>query len=186
MTLACCTALVGLLAVLASPVCAETASSAKPDGAGSAELEQPAVFDINARSGALKETVQKGQMLVWRGKDGDKERQFQVDNISVAFLRSETGSQVKTTFSGNVSSLGYLTFDEAKLNLTVRTKAGAALYSWSFGIAVKCGDSNKPLTPLTNDMPMDIAANVFANAGAVEVAELTEQNSHGVKTQRCG
>ena len=178
--------LLGLCAGLASPVCAETSSGSKPDGAGSAELEQPVVFDINARSGALKETEQKGQALIWRGKEGEKERQFQVDNISVAFLRNETGSQVKTTFSGNVSSHGYLTSDDAKLNLTVRTKAGAALYSWSFGFAVKCGDSNKPLAPLSNDMPMDIAANVFANAGAVEVAELTEQDSHGVKTQRCG
>ena len=178
-------ALVGLMAFAASPIHAQTTNRAGPDGAGAVELERPAVFDLLPRTGSLKETVQKGQALVWRGKEGDKERQFQVDNISVAFLRSETGSQVKTTFSGNVSSLGYLTSDDAKLNLTVRTKAGAALYSWSFGIAVKCGDNNKPLTPLSNDMPMDIAANVFANAGAVEVAELTEQDSHGVKTQRC-
>jgi hypothetical protein len=151
-----------------------------------ADLEQPAVFDIAARSGALRETVQKGQALIWRGKEGEKEREFQVDNISVALLRSETGSQVKITFSGNVSSLGYGTSEDAKLNLTIRTKAGAALYSWSFGIAVKCGDSNKPLAPLTNDMPMDIAANVFANSGAVELAELPEQEAPGVKTQRCG
>jgi hypothetical protein len=176
-------ALAGLSALVASPLHAQP--QGKSDDAEHAELEQPAVFDINPKSGSLKETVQKGQTLVWRAKGGGKERRFQLDNISVAFLRNETGSQVKITFSGNVSSLGYSTSDDAKLSLTVRTKAGAALHSWSFGIAVKCGDSNKPLTPLTHDMPMDIAANAFANAGAVEIAELTEQNSPGVKVQRC-
>jgi hypothetical protein len=170
--------------VLLLGICAASGSGFVTD-AWSAELEQPAVFDIAARSGALRETVQKGQTLIWRGKEGEKQREFQVDNISVALLRSETGSQVKITFSGNVSSLGYSTSEDAKLNLTIRTKAGAALYSWSFGIAVKCGDSNKPLAPVTNDMPMDIAANVFANSGAVELAELPEQESPGVKTQRC-
>jgi hypothetical protein len=34
-------------------------------------------------------------------------------------------------------------------------------------------------------MPTDIAANVFANAGAVEIAELTEPDSPGVRVQRC-
>jgi hypothetical protein len=178
-------ALIGLLAVAASPIHAQTAGKPKPVGDESAELEQPTVFDITAKSGSLKETVQKGQVLFWRRKQGQKERLFRLENISVALLRNETGSQVKITFSGNVSSLGYSTSDEAKLNLTIRTKAGAALYAWSFGITVKCGDSNKPLTPLTNQMPMDISANVFANAGSVEIAELTEPSSPGVKVQRC-
>lgn len=178
-------AIVALCAVVASPILAQTASKSKPDDAQHAALEQPAVFDIAAKSGSLKETVQKGQELFWRRKDDQKERQFRLDNISVALLRSETGSQVKITFSGNVTSLGYQSTDEAKLTLSVRTKAGAALYSWSFGITVKCGDSSKPLAPLAHDMPTDIAANVFANAGAVEIAELTEPNSAGVRVQRC-
>jgi hypothetical protein len=178
-------AIVALCAVVASPVLAQTAGKSRPDGAEHAALEQPAVFDIAAKSGSLKETVQKGQELFWRQKAAEKERQFRLDNISVALLRNETGSQVKITFSGNVSSLGYRSSDEAKLTLSVRTKAGAALYSWSFGITVKCGDSGKPLAPLTHDMPMDIAANVFTNAGAVEIAELTEPNSPGVGVQRC-
>lgn len=178
-------AIVALCAVVTSPTLAQTASKSKPDGGEHAALEQPAVFDIAAKSGSLKETVQKGQELFWRRKAGEKERQFRLDNMSVAFLRNETGSLVKITFSGNVSSLGYLTPDEAKLNLAVRTKAGAALYSWSFGIAVKCGESSKPLAPLAHDMPTDIAANVFANASTVEIAELTEPNSPGVRVQRC-
>jgi hypothetical protein len=178
-------AIVAVCAFVASPILAETTSGTKPDGAEHAALEQPGVFDITAKSGSLKETVQKGQELFWRRKTSDKERQFRLDNISVAFLRNETGSLVKITFSGNVSSLGYQPSDEAKLTLSVRTKAGAALYSWSFGITVKCGDSSKPLAPLAHDIPTDIAANVFANAGTVEIAELTEPNSPGVPVQRC-
>jgi hypothetical protein len=175
--------LVALLALVASPLWAETRS--RPDGADTAELERPAVFDLSPRTGSLKETVQKGQELIWRRKDGEKERQFQLDNVSVALLRSDTGSQVKITFSGNVSSLGYQTSDEANLTLAVRTGAGAALYSWRFGISVKCGDDKKPLAPLTHDMPTDIAANTFANANAVEIAEYTESNAPGVQAQRC-
>jgi hypothetical protein len=178
-------AIVAVCAVVASPIRAETAVKSKPEDTGHAALEQPAVFDIATKSGSLKETVQKGQELFWRRKAGDKERQFRLDNISAAFLRNETGSLVKITFSGNVSSLGYQSSDEAKLTLSVRTKAGAALYSWNFGIAVKCGDRGKPLAPLAHDMPTDIAANVFANAGTVEIAELTEPDSPGVRVRRC-
>jgi hypothetical protein len=178
------TVLVALLALVASPLWAETRS--RPAGADNAELERPAVFDLSPRTGSLKETVQKGQELTWRSKEGEKERQFRLDNVSVALLRSETGSQVKITFSGNVSSLGYQTSDEAKLTLAIRTGAGAALYSWRFGIAVKCGDDKKPLAPLTHDMPTDIAANAFANAGTVEIAEYAEPNAPGVQVRRCG
>jgi hypothetical protein len=32
--------------------------------------------------------------------------------MSVAFLRSESGGQVKMTFTGNISSLGYLTAEK--------------------------------------------------------------------------
>src|SRR5215468_3398883 len=99
-------------------------------------LEQPATFEIAANTGSLKETVQKGQQLVWRPKGGASDGGFRVNNISVAFLRSESGGQVKMTFSGNVSSLGYLTSEEAKLNVNVRAKGGASLHSWSFGVSV--------------------------------------------------
>jgi hypothetical protein len=58
--------------------------------------------------------------------------------MSVGFLRSESGGQVKMTFTGNISSIGYLTGEEAKLNAIVRAKGGASLNSWSFDILVKC------------------------------------------------
>ena len=60
-----------------------------------------------------------------------------------------------------------------------------ASFSWSFGISVKCADKDQPLTPLTHDVPTDIAANVFTNVSAVEVAEPAEPNFPGVKVQRC-
>ncbi len=176
-------ALIGFSAFVASPIRAETS---KPNAGEFAELERPAVFDIAASTGSLKETVQKGQELLWHGKEGQKERQFQISNISVAFLRSEAGGQLKMTFSCNVSSFGYLTPEPAKLNVIVRSKGGAALHSWSFGIAVKCGDNNQPITPLTHEVPSDVAANVFTNVGTVELAEYREPGFPGVKVQRCG
>jgi hypothetical protein len=110
---------------------------------------------------------------------------FQITNISIAFLRSETGGQLKMTFSCNLSSLGYLV-DEAKLNVIVRSKGGGALHTWTLGISVKCADKNQSLTPITHDVPNDVAANVFTNVNAVEVAEYTEPNFPSVKVQRCG
>ena len=142
------------------------------------------MFEISTATGSLKETAQKGQELIWHRKGKSAERRFQVANIAVAFLRSETGGQLKMTFSCNVSSLGYLV-DEAKLNVIVRSKGGAAIYTWTIGIAVKCADKNQSLTPLTHDVPNDVAANVFTNVNAVEVAQHTEPNFPGVKVQRC-
>jgi hypothetical protein len=177
-------ALIGLSTCVASPLLAQTPNRSK-DAADTLTLEQTAVFDINANTGSLKETVQKGQQLVWRPKGGPSDGGFRMINISVAFLRSESGGQVKMTFSGNVSSLGYLTSEEAKLNVNVRAKGGASLHSWSFGISVKCADKDQPLTPLTHDVPTDVAANVFTNVSTVEVAEPAEPNFPGVKVQRC-
>ena len=177
-------ALIGFSTCMALPARAQTPSRPK-DAEGFATLEQPAVFEIAANTGSLKETVQKGQQLVWRPKGGPSDGGFQVSNISIAFLRSESGGQVKMTFSGNVSSLGYLTSEEAKLNVNVRAKGGASLHSWSFGICVKCADKDQPLTPLTHDVPTDVAANVFTNVSSIEVAEPAEPNFPGVKVQRC-
>jgi hypothetical protein len=178
------TALIGLSTCVALPVRAQTTSRPK-DAMEFVTLEKPAVFDITANTGSLKETVQKGQQLVWRRKERPNDGRFQATNISVAFLRSESGGQVKMTFSGNVSSLGYLTSDEAKLNVIVRAKGGASLHSWGFGISVKCADKDQPLTPLTHDVPTDIAANVFTNVSTVEIAEPAEPNFPGVKVQQC-
>ena len=100
-------------------------------------------------------------------------------------LRNESGGQVKMTFTGNISSLGYLTSEEAKLNAIVRAKGGASLHSWSFDISVKCEDKDRPLTPLTHDVPSDVAANVFTNVSTVELAEPAEPNYRGVSVQRC-
>jgi hypothetical protein len=177
-------ALIGLSTCVAVPARAQTTSRSK-DAADAMTLQQSAVFDIAANTGSLKETVQKGQQLVWRQKGGASDGGFQVSNISIAFLRSESGGQVKMTFSGNVSSLGYLTSEEAKLNVNVRAKGGASLHSWSFGISVKCADKDQPLTPLTHDVPTDVAANVFTNVSTVEVAEPADPNFPGVKVQRC-
>jgi hypothetical protein len=179
-------ALVGMMC-LASPVRAQTppAQRRSSDGEESAVLEQPVSFDIASSSGSLKESVQKGQELIWHRKEQSSDRRFQVSNISVAFLRTETGGQVKMTFSANVSSLGYRTSDEVKLNVIVRSKGGASLYAWTLGISVKCGDNNQPLTPLTHDVPRDIAAGVFTSVGTVEIAERSEPNSAGVGVVRC-
>jgi hypothetical protein len=89
------------------------------------------------------------------------------------------------TFSANVSSLGYRTSDEVKLNIIVRSKGGASLYAWSLGISVKCGDNNQPITPLTHEVPRDIAPSVFTSVGTIEIAERTEANSAGVSVLRC-
>jgi hypothetical protein len=155
-----------------------------PDATESVSLEAPTVFDITATSGTLKETVQKGQQLIWVGK-GPNDHRFQVTNISVAFLRNEGGGEVKMTFAGQVSSLGYRPVDEAKLNVIVRTKSGASIHSWSFDISVRCSDNNRPLAPVSHEVPSDIAANVFTNVGTVEIADYREPNTPRVMARRC-
>src|SRR5215472_6426091 len=87
-------ALIGLSTCVAVPVRAQPTSRSK-DAADSVTLVQPAVFDVAANTGSLKETVQKGQQLVWRRKGGSSDGGFQVTNISVAFLRSESGGAGK-------------------------------------------------------------------------------------------
>jgi len=94
-------ALIGFSTCIALPVRAQTPSRPK-DAEGFATLEQPAVFEIAANTGSLKETVQKGQQLVWRPKGGPSDGGFRMTNISVAFLRSESGGQVKMTFTHDV------------------------------------------------------------------------------------
>jgi hypothetical protein len=148
-------------------------------------LERPATFEIAPNTGSLKESVQKGQQLVWHPKEKPNDPRFQITNMSVAFLREQSGGQVKMTFTGNLSSLGYLTSEDAKLNVIVRAKGGASLHSWSLDISVKCADKDRPLTPLTHDVPNDVAANVFTNVSAVEIAESAEPNYRGVSVQRC-
>jgi hypothetical protein len=150
-----------------------------------ATLEKPVLFDIATTSGSLKESVQNGQQLIWHRKGQPSARFFEITNIAVGLLRSETGGQVTVTFSCNVNSLGYMTPEEAKLNLILRTKGGAALHSWSLGIAVKCTDKSQSLPPQTHDLPKEIAVNVFTNAYAIEIAEYTEANVAEQKAEQC-
>jgi len=92
---------------------------------------------------------------------------------------------VKMTFAGNILSLGYRPVDEAKLNVIVRTKGGASIHSWSFGISLRCADNNRPLAPLSQELPSNVAANVFTNVGTVEIAEYREPNYPRVMVRRC-
>src|SRR6516162_4726899 len=156
-----------------------TQNQTTPDRVETVSLE-PAVLEIAPITGTLK-----GQQLVWFGKEDAKDRRFQAANMSVAFLRNEATGGVKMTFAANVSSFGYRPVDEAKLNVIVRTKSGAAIHSWNFGISVRCADKDRPLAPVTHDVPNDIAANVFTNVGTVEIADYREPNHPRVRVRRC-
>jgi hypothetical protein len=178
-------ALIGLSATAAMPVRAQAPKNNPRPGADLATLEKAAVFELDQKIGTLKETVQKEQELFWRLKDGSNDRAIQLSNISVAFIRSDTGGQVRMSFSCNISSLGFLPSDDAKLNIIARSKGGAALHTWSLGISVKCADKDQTLSPQTHDIPNDIAPNVFTTVSTVEVAEPTGPDSPGLKVQRC-
>lgn len=183
--LTCRAAFIGLSALVALPLHAQTAPTPKADSGEVVTLAQPVMFEITPSTGSLKETVQKGQKLAWRRHDSPNDPKFQLTNIAVAFLRSEPTGEVKMTFGGKISSLGFHTIDEVKLNVIVRTKGGASIYSWSPLISAKCGDKDQPLVPLTHTVPNDIAANVFSNVGSVEIAEYRDPNFPRVKVRRC-
>jgi hypothetical protein len=117
-------------AVIVLASCAASAAPAqvsRPTNGEFVVLDRPAVFEMNPNTGSLKESVQKGQQLVWHPKEKSNEPRFQVTNISLAFLRSESGGQVKMTFTGNVSSLGYSTPEEAKRDRSRQRRRVAAL-----------------------------------------------------------
>jgi hypothetical protein len=177
------TALIGLSAFVALPVRAQPSPTnrPKPDALEFATLEKPAVFDVAPISGSLKETIQRGQELIWRRKEKSTDVTFQLTNISVGLIHSGISRQLTMTFSCNISSLGYRTSDKAKLHVIIRTKGGAALHTSVLGIGIECTDKNQTLHPQTQEIPKDISANVFANASSVEIAEHSE-----LKVQRCG
>ncbi|HKF08391.1 MAG TPA: hypothetical protein VKB89_06680 [Xanthobacteraceae bacterium] len=178
--------LIGLSVCAALPAHAQTLPQDKagPDVTEAVSLEQRAIFDVAPITGTLKETVQKGQQLVWVGK-GSNDRRFQITHVSVAFLRNEGGGDVKMTFAGEVSSLGYRPVDDAKLNVIVRTKSGASIHAWNFGISVRCADSGRALAPLTHEVPSDIANNLFTSVGSVEIADYREPNQPRTMVRRC-
>jgi len=179
------TALVALSALAAPPVRAQPSSTNRADAGEFATLEKSAVFEVTPVSGSLKETVQKGQELIWRRKGRPTDGAFQLTNISIGLLRSETGGQLTLTFSCNMTSLGYRPSDEAKLNIIIRSKGGAALHTAAVGVPVKCTDKNQTLAPQKQEVPKEVAANVFTNVNTIEVAENEESNQPGLKVQRC-
>ena len=176
-------ALVAFAAFLAGPAHAQPAPGQAPPNAVS--IEQSAVFDVTPATGALKETVQKGQRLVWRARRGTNDRRFGLTDMSVAFLRSEAPTEVKITFAGHVSAFGWRPESDPQLEVIVRTRGGASIYFWNFAVSVRCADSNRPLPPLSQVVPNDIAANLFNNVGTVEISEYREPNAPILTARQC-
>jgi len=148
-------------------------------------VEQSAVFDVMPVTGTLKETVQKQQQLVWRARRSPNERRFELTDMSVALLRNEAPGEVRITFAGHVSALGWRPEGDPKLEVIIRTRGGASIYSWTFGFSVRCADTNRPLPPLSQVVPNDIAANLFNSVGTVEISEYREPNSPILTARQC-
>jgi hypothetical protein len=179
----CRIALIGLATLIAWPAHAQPAPTGQPPP-NAVSAEEPAIFDVTSVTGALKETVQKEQQLVWQARRSPNERRFQLTEMSVAFLREAPG-EVKITFAGHVSAFGWRPDGEPKLNVTVRTRGGASIYSWTFGVSVRCADNNRPLPSLSQTVPNDIAANLFNSVGAVEISEYREPASPILTARPC-
>jgi hypothetical protein len=177
-------ALIALAAFLARSAHAQPAAPGQPT-ANAVSIEQSAVFDVVSTTGTLKETVQKGQQLVWRARRSPNDRRFELTEMSVAFLRNEAPSEVKITFAGHVSAFGWRPESDPKLQVIVRTRGGASIYFWNFAVSVRCADSNRPLPPLSQVVPNDIAANLFNSVGAVEISEYREPNAPILTARQC-
>jgi len=172
-----------IAAFLASPAHAQPAPGQAPPNAVS--IEQSAVFDVRPASGSLKETMQRGQQLVWRARRGTNDRRFELADMSVAFLRSEAPTEVKITFAGHVSAFGWRPESDPKLEVIVRTRGGASIYFWNFAVSVRCADSNRPLPPLSQVVPNDLTANLFNSVGTVEISEYREPNAPILTARQC-
>ena len=181
---ALCRSLIALLALMALPIHAQPTST--NNLSEFAELEQPATLDVASISGSLKETIQKGQELIWHRKQRPAEAIFRVFNIAVAFIRSQIGGQVTVSFSGSLWSAGYRTSGEEKFHVIVHTKGGAVLHNSTFAVWFNCTQRIQTLHPAPQEVPAALAANVFANASSVEIIDHTEPNFPGLKIQRCG
>jgi len=177
-------ALIALAALLAGGAQAQPAAPGQPPP-NAVSIEQPAVFDVASTTGALKETVQKGQQLVWRARRSPNDRRFELTDMSVALLRNEAPSEVKITFAGHVSAVGWRPESDPKLQVIVRTRGGASIYSWTFAVSVRCADSSRPLPPLSQVVPSDIAANLFNSVGTVEISEYREPNAPILTARQC-
>ena len=72
-----------------------------------------------------------------------------------------------------------------QLEVIVRTRGGASIYFWNFAVSVRCADSNRPLPPLSQVVPNDLAANLFNNVGTVEISEYREPNAPILTARQC-
>ena len=113
--------------------------------------------------------MQKQQQLVWRARRSPNERRFELTDMSVALLRNEAPGEVKITFAGHVSALGWRPEGDPKVEVIIRTRGGASIYSWTVDFSVRCADTNRPLPPLSQVVPNDIAPNLFNSVGTVEI-----------------
>ena len=177
-------ALIALAVFLASPAHAQPAASGQPPP-NAVSIEQSAVFDVTPATGALKETVQKGQQLVWRARRSPNDRRFELTDMSVAFLRSQASPEVKMTFAAHLSAFGWRPESDPKLEVIVRTRGGASIYFWNFDVSVRCADSNRPLPPLSQVVPNDLTANLFNSVGTVEISEYREPNAPILTARQC-
>ena len=84
--------LIAFSLLVASPGRAQTATQNQttPDPVETVSLE-PAMLEIAPITGTLKESVQKGQQLVWFGKEDPKDRRFQAANMYVRRVPAQRG-----------------------------------------------------------------------------------------------
>ena len=129
--------------------------------------------------------MQKRQQLVWRARRSPNERRFELTDMSVALLRNEAPGEVKITFAGHVSALGWRPEGDPKVEVIIRTRGGASIYSWTVDFSVRCADTNRPLPPLSQVVPNDIAPNLFNAVGTVEISEYREPNSPILTARQC-
>ena len=129
--------------------------------------------------------MQKRQQLVWRARRSPNERRFELTVMSVALLRNEAPGEVKIPFAGHVSALGWRPEGDPKVEVIIRTRGGASIYSWTVDFSVRCADTNRPLPPLSQVVPNDIAPNLFNSVGTVEISEYREPNSPILTAGQC-
>jgi hypothetical protein len=83
------------------------------------------------------------------------------------------------------TALGWRPEGDPKVEVIIRTRGGASIYSWTGGFSVRCADANRPLPPLSHAVPNDIAPNLFNSVGTVEISEYREPNKAAVRQYDC-
>ena len=89
--------------------------------------------------------------------------------------------QVNEPLAGSIGPL----HRQAKVEVIIRTRGGASIYSWTVGLSVRCADTNRPLPPLSQTVLNDIAPNLFNAVGTVEISEYREPNSPILAGRQC-